>query len=137
MSKFARQFMEALPYARALGLELVELDNGVARIILPYDAKLVGDPETGVLHGGVISSLIDTCCGAAALCHPKNKGSTATLDLRIEYMRAATPGQDVTARAECYHVTRNVAFVRATALDADTARPVACASGTFAVEARA
>lgn len=135
-TKLARQFIEALPHSVMLGMEMQEMDDGVATIKMPYKDELVGDPVTGVIHGGAVSALMDTCCGAAVMCHPENAGGTATIDLRIDYMRAATPGQTITAVATCYHVTRSVAFVRAVALDEDKEHPVATATGAFTVEAR-
>ena len=135
--RIARQFIEALPHAKALGMTVQEVDRGSAVIAMPYDTKLIGDPKTGVIHGGAVSALMDTCCGAAVMSHPDNPLGTATIDLRIEYLRAAVPGQAITASATCYHVTRNVAFVRATAHDADDQTPVAMATGTFTVEGRA
>ena len=129
--RLAKAFIQAIPHSRALGMEVTHVGEGRAEIAMDYDTRFVGDPATGVIHGGAVSALMDTCCGAAALSHPANGGTTATIDLRIDYMRPATPGQRIRAEAECYHVTRSVAFVRARATDDDADRPVAAATGTF------
>lgn len=133
-ARIARQFIEAIPFSRALGMELREIGEGVAVIAMPWSDALVGDRRSGVIHGGAVSALMDTCGGAAVMSHRQAPAGTATIDLRIDYMRPARPGQPITARAECYHVTRSVAFVRATAWDADADRPVAAATGAFTVE---
>lgn len=129
-----RSFMEALPHCRALGIAVTDIGDGHATLTMPYAAHLVGDPKTGVIHGGAVSALMDSCGGAAVMCHPEAIASTATIDLRIDYMRAAKPGDMITARAHCHHITRSVAFVRAEAFDADTGTPVAVANGAFTVE---
>lgn len=129
--RVARAFIAALPHAAALNLRLEEVRDGRSVIAMPYDTRLVGNPATGVLHGGAISALMDTASGAAVMSHPEAPMSTATLDLRIDYFRPATPGQTVVARAECHHVTRSVAFVRVLASDDDESRPVAMGTGAF------
>ena len=133
-TKLARQFIQAIPHAEALGLSLDNIGHGEAEISMPYNPDLVGDPRTGVIHGGAVSALMDTCCGAAVMSHPSSPGGTATIDLRIDYMRAATPGAPLVARAECHHITRNVAFMRAVASNPGEDAPVAMATGTFTVE---
>jgi len=132
--KIARQFMEAIPHVRDLQMTLQEMGDGKASVTMPYLEKLIGDPDSGVIHGGAVSALMDTCCGAAVMSHPESPLGTATLDLRIDYMRPATPGQALASHADCYLVTRSIAFVRATAFDENTERPVAVATGAFSVE---
>ena len=133
-ARIARQFIAAIPFSGALQMQLEEIGDGVAVISMPWSPAIVGDPKTGVIHGGAVSALMDTCGGAAVMTHAQALAGTATIDLRIDYMRAATPGQRIRARAHCYHVTRSVAFVRAEAWDDDQSRPVAAATGAFTVE---
>jgi acyl-coenzyme A thioesterase PaaI-like protein len=60
----------------------------------------------------------------------------ATLDLRIDYMKPATPHREVRARAHCYKMTRHVAFVRGVAFHDDEADPIATSAGTFMLGTR-
>lgn len=130
----AEQFLLSLPHCRELGMKLISVGGGKAEVLMPWDKRLVGDPSSGVIHGGAVSALMDSCCGCAALFHPQGVLATVTLDLRIDYMRPANSGQAILCQAECYNLTRTVAFMRATALDDDRGRPVATATGAFAVE---
>jgi len=132
--KRARQFTEVLPHSKALGMHVEEVGPGRAVMSMPYDPALVGDPVGGVIFGGAVSALMDTCSGLAVITHPEAQVVTATLDLRIDYMRAAAPGQGLWTEAHCHHVGRNVAFGRATAYDDDRSRPVATASGAFTLD---
>ena len=127
----AQRFMSALPHCRALGLDLHAVADGRATVAMPWAEALVGDPVTGVIHGGAVSTLMDTAAGTAVLSHPDAPVSTATLGLRIDYLRPARTRQTIVARAECHRVTRSVAFVRVEA--ADDEGVMAHATGTFAL----
>jgi len=131
LERINRQFEVSVPHNRALGVELLELSDGEARARLPWAPHLVGNPETGVIHGGVITSLLDACCGAAVFQALPEPTSIATLDLRIDYMKPATPKADVSSVSRVIKVTRNVAFVRATAYHDDEDDPIATATATF------
>ena len=128
---------EASPYSRALGAEVVELERNRAVLRLPYQEAFVGDPETGVIAGGVVTALLDTACGYAVWASMEQWTSTATLDLRIDYMRPARPSEALLGEAEVYRLTRSIAFVRALAYESERADPVAAAQGAFILDSDA
>ena len=128
------EIMVGMPHGREIGMRLHRSAQGHAHLSVPYSEDLVGDPQTGVLHGGVITALLDSACGAAVLSAGRDPTVTATLDLRIDYMRPATVGETVHARAECYRMTRSIAFTRAVAYHTDPDDPIASAAGSFIVD---
>lgn len=130
----AGELMSGLPHSRELGMRIHRTGDGEALLSVPYHPDLVGDPETGVLHGGVITALLDTASGAAVMAVRGKLRSAATLDLRIDYMRPATVGQTVYARAECYRMTRSIGFTRAVAYHETPDDPIAAAAGAFMIE---
>ena len=95
---------------------------------LPHRPVFVGDTETGVLHGGVVTAMLDESCGMAVQLALDGMRAIATLDLRIDYPKPATPGLDIKAHSVCYRVTRSIAFVRATAYQESEDDPVATAT---------
>jgi uncharacterized protein (TIGR00369 family) len=122
------------PHMRALGLRFVAADSGLVVGMVPYRPELVGDPRTGVLHGGVVTTLLDSTGGAAVISALRVPMPIATLDLRIDYLRPSTPHAPLYARVECYKLTRHVAFARGTAYNLDESDPVASMTGTFMLQ---
>ena len=120
-----------VPHAAALGMKVIETGPRLAVLMLPYQEHLVGDPVRKVVFGGVITTLIDQACGIAVACSLDNLRAIATVDLRVDYLRAAEPGCDLYARAECYRVARSVAFVRVLAYERQIDDPFASCLGTF------
>lgn len=127
--------VEHVPHAKAIGLMVEDAKRGEAWLSVPYAEKLIGNPETGVIHGGVITSLLDNACGIAVQLALPERVSIATLDLRIDYMKPATPKLDLMAHTHCYKVTKNIAFVRGTAYHTDEEDPIATCVGTFMLAA--
>lgn len=119
------------PHAQRLGLRVVETGPGVAVVRLPYREELIGDPVRRVIFGGAVTTLLDHTSGLAVACSLERLRPIVTIDLRVDYLRAADPGLDLTARVECYRLTRHVAFVRGVAWDHRPEDPFASSLGSF------
>ena len=127
-------------FIQALGAEITRAEAGKSTMRLPYSPFIVGNPDTGVVHGGVITALLDHACGmavgsalGAAILDASRRSTTsyATLDLRIDYMRAAKPGADIFVAAECVKITRQIVFARGRAFQESEDDPIATATGAF------
>ena len=139
LERFNQAFATGVPHNRALGMRLVDFsaqpEQGQAEAVirLPYDPNFVGNPENGVLHGGVVTSLIDATASSAVFLALLKPTRIATLDLRLDYLKPASPNVDLHAKGVCYKLTRMVAFARAIAYHDDESDPVASAAGTFMI----
>ena len=127
----AERFLSALKHCQLLQMRVAHADADGMTLILPWSAAIVGNPQTGAVHGGALTTLMDTTCGMATLCALPQFEVCPTLDLRIDYMHPAEPGKDVFGFAECYRVTPNVIFTRGYAYQDDPEQPIAHVVGAF------
>lgn len=134
--KLAPTMTEHTPHAEKLGIKFVSVDKGRASMSLPYNTSLIGFPDSRVIHGGAVTTLLDQVSGLAAMVGFDELVVVATLNLSIDYMRAAKPGETLIAQAHCYKATKHVAFVRGVAHDGDDTDPIATSLATFMVTQR-
>ncbi|WP_242098093.1 MULTISPECIES: PaaI family thioesterase [unclassified Sphingomonas] len=118
-------------HAGVLGIGYHAQGPGWLELSLPYDARLVGDPARGVIASGAIVTLMDMATSLSVWVKRDRFTPQATLDLRVDYLRPATPGRTVIGRGECLRLTRSIAFVRGQAHDGDPDDPLAHVAGTF------
>ncbi|WP_185268075.1 PaaI family thioesterase [Halopseudomonas xiamenensis] len=127
----ARNFLSVLRHCQVLGMTVEQADESGLVIKLPYSEFIVGNPVTGVVHGGAITTLMDSCCGISTVCYLDEFEICPTLDLRIDYMHPAEPGVPIFGFAECYRVTPTIIFTRGVAYQNSREEPLAHVVGTF------
>lgn len=125
--------LESLPHNAKLGIRMIEIAPGRCTTYIEFRPELVGDPNRGVLHGGVVTTLVDATAGAAVYASIPRDTSLATLDMRIDYLKPALPDKRLYAAAELYRLTRRIAFVRASAYQDDPGNQVANCVASFMV----
>jgi len=124
-------YVRRVGHGGALGIAYHDHGEDWAELCLPYAEQLIGVADSGIIASGPIISLMDMATSLAIWIRLGSFRHQATLDLRVDYLRPARPGQTIVGRGECYGVTKSVGFVRGLAHDGDPADPVAHVSGTF------
>lgn len=106
--KRIRGALQKVPFAQLVGLEIVDIERGSATFQFTVRDEL--KQNKGVVHGGVIASLIDTAAAFAAVSLLEPDQSTTTIDLTIHYLRPLTEGM-ATAHARVLRAGRRVIVI--------------------------
>ena len=130
-AKHLAAVIESLPHNVRLGFRVTEIARGRCAAYIEHQPELVGDPSRGVLHGGVVTTLIDTTAGATVYASFPSSTPVATLDMRIDYLKPTESGKRLYASAELYRLTRQIAFVHASAYQDDPGNQVAHCAASF------
>ena len=133
MAEHLDMITAGVPWGRRMSFRVTKLEKGRVWGLQPWKERLIGDPDTGVIHGGVLTAFLDNLSGMAASSALDKPRFVSTLDLRIDYMRPAEPRREIIGEAECYHITRNVCFTHAWAYHENRDKVIATAAGTFAI----
>lgn len=124
-------YVRQVGHGGALGIDYHDHGPDWVELGLEYHEKLIGVVESGIIASGPIISLMDMATSMAIWMKLDRFRHQATLDMRVDYLRPATPGRKIIGRGECYAVTKSVGFVRGLAHDGDASDPVANVAATF------
>lgn len=126
-----QKYVSRTPQMVDCGMRVTAAERGRGTMTMPARADWVGDPVRNVLHPGALTVLADSACGLAVMSALPQRLPIATLDLRMDWLRPASPGQDIHCEAHCYRLARSVAFVDAEVWQDDRSQPIAMARATF------
>lgn len=92
--KIAKQRLNDLPFAKLIGMELADIRPNEATVTIDMRDDL--KQPSGVMHGGVTATLIDTAMAFAVRTYLNDDEPTATIELTVHYLRP-----HVTGKAKC------------------------------------
>lgn len=116
LAAFVDHLENQIPFHAFLGLKVRSLGDGCCELAIPFRPELLGHKDWGALHGGVISSLVDTCGGAALASRCVPERTVTTIDLRVDYMRPAL-GCEIVARGEIRQLGSRVGIAHTVIFD--------------------
>jgi len=95
---------------KEMDLKIERADHKGVRVRMPFNPVFCIDKDATLLHGGVLTALMDSAFGLANFLAIDDVQTMATLDLRVDYLRPAKSRADVIVFADCYRQTRHIAF---------------------------
>ncbi len=138
------QVVGEIPFNRTLGLKLDSFENDYAILSFSMKKELVGNFFYGILHGGVISSVLDMAGGVVAMASALQKHQdktteelreiltrSSTVNLHVNYVRPGK-GERFIAKASIVHAGKRLCFTRIE-LHNDEGKIIATGDGTYLI----
>ncbi|MFW9972619.1 MAG: PaaI family thioesterase [Candidatus Odinarchaeota archaeon] len=108
MDDLIKLLYDRIPFYSTLGFELQEIANGTAIFEIKIRKELT---QNGMIHGGVLASLIDSSCACAALSLTFPHGYITTIDLQVQFLKPVSKGR-LKAEAKCIKSGKNIFFCK-------------------------
>lgn len=124
------RFMSLIPHCKQLNMQVESVTATHLVLSIEGEERFVGNTQEGLIHGGVLSVLMDSACGSAAVIALPQPEICPTVDLRMDHYRAAELGKKIYCRAEVTHLTRQIVFTEGLIWQ-DEDKPIAKGTGTF------
>lgn len=137
-------YQNQMPFDRLLGIKIENLSENDVSVRIDMREELIGNFVKGILHGGVISSVLDLTGGliasvavlkqmngASAEEMGKRLAGIGTIDLRVDYLRAGQ-GEFFAATGHILRTGNRVAVIR-TELQNDQKVLIAAGTGTYLI----
>ena len=126
-----QRFCEVVPYCKTLGLYAYAVDGDTISLAMPPSPYIEGDSERHFLHAGAIIALVDSACGMAVTYKLRKPWPIATLDLRVDHLKPIPSDALTICEAQCYRVTKNIVFIRASVYIEGDDNPAAESMSSF------
>ena len=96
-AKLRQVFEEHVPFNKVIGLRVESTDPDAPKLRFDMRPELIGNPRRQILHGGVISAVLDVAAGFAIhlavlrqrseAAHDSHFPTIGTIDLHVDYLR--------------------------------------------------
>lgn len=123
------KLIRKIGHGAALGLRYQAHGEDWAELVLPANTRLIGNAD--MVASGPIIALMDMATSMAIWIERKRFVPQATLDMRLDTLRSATPGIDIVGYGECTRLKGSLAYARGIAHQGDPGDPIAHVTATF------
>ena len=130
---FVRKFAATSPYYQAMGMSLLEIDEG--RVLIRMEIQPAHLNADGIVHGGVLPAIADGAMGNALRTVNGSAAQVLTAEVHLHYLRPVRAGA-LLAEGRIVQSGRRLSFAEVELREEQSGKIVARGSGVFVIESK-